>query len=152
LNNSISREEFKNDPKNLEKFTKLDDNDIFTSIKVWTDDEDLILSTLCKHLISRNLYKVEMSNEPPSVEWISELSERVTGKFEVSDDETPYFVFTDTIKNNAYNFGDGSINILMKNGSIQDITKASDNSNLEALAKTVKKYILCYVKEIRDVN
>lgn len=152
LNNSISREEFKNDPKNLERFTKLDDNDIFTSIKVWTDDEDLILSTLCKHLISRNLYKVEMSNEPPSVEWINELSERVTGKFEVSDDETPYFVFTDTIKNNAYNFGDGSINILMKNGSIQDITKASDNSNLEALAKTVKKYILCYVKEIRDVN
>jgi HD superfamily phosphohydrolase len=152
LNNSISREEFKNDPKNLERFTKLDDNDIFTSIKVWTDDEDLILSTLCKHLISRNLYKVEMSNEPPSMEWINELSERVTDKFEVSDDDTSYFVFTDTIKNNAYNFGDGSINILMKNGSIQDITKASDNSNLEALAKTVKKYILCYVKEIRDVN
>ena len=80
-----------------------------------------------------------MSNEPPPIEWINELSERVTDKFEISDDDTSYFVFTDTIKNSAYNFGDGSINILMKDGSIQDITKASDNSNLEALAKTVKK-------------
>lgn len=152
LKNSVSREEFRNDPRNLERFTKLDDNDIFTSIKVWADDEDLILSTLCKHLISRNLYKVEISNEPPPVEWINELADRVTDEFEVSDDDTSYFVFTDTIKNNAYHVGDGSINILMKNGSIQDITKASDNSNLEAWAKTVQKYILCYVKEIRDVN
>jgi HD superfamily phosphohydrolase len=152
LKNSISREEFNKDPRNLERFTKLDDNDIFTSIKVWVDDEDLILSTLCKHLISRTLYKVEMSNEPPSIEWINELADRVTDKFEVSDDDTSYFVFTDTIKNSAYNFGDGSINILMKDGSIQDITKASDNSNLEALAKTVQKYIICYVKEVRDVH
>lgn len=152
LKNSVSRAEFKNDPLNLERFTKLDDNDIFTSIKVWADDEDPILSTLCKHLISRNLYKVEISNEPPPVEWINELAERVTDEFEVSDDDTSYFVFTDTIKNNAYHVGDGSINILMKNGSIEDITKASDNSNLEALAKTVQKYILCYVKEVGDVN
>jgi hypothetical protein len=36
----------------------------------------------------------------------------------------------------------------MKNGSIKDITAASDNSNLEALAKTVKKYILCYSKDL----
>jgi hypothetical protein len=38
----------------------------------------------------------------------------------------------------------------MKDGSIKDITLASDNSNLEALSKTVKKYILCYSKELVD--
>ncbi len=62
--------------------------------------------------------------------------------------QTSYFVFADSIKNNAYKPGDGSIRILMKNGSIQDITLASDNSNLEALATTVKKYILCYTKDL----
>ena len=60
-------------------------------------------------------------------------------------------LFTDTIKNNAYNAADGSINMLMKDGTIQDITTASDNSNLEALAKTVKKYILCYLKEVKPL-
>lgn len=149
LKNSISREEFKSDPRNLDRFTKLDDNDIFTSIKVWADDQDLILSTLCSHLISRNLYQVEITNDPPSIEKIDELADRVTDEFEISDDDTSYFVFTDTIKNNAYSVGDGSIQILMKDGSIKDITKASDNSNLEALAKTVQKYILCYVKEVK---
>lgn len=149
LKNSVSRDEFKNDPRNLEWFTKLDDNDIFTSIKVWADDDDLILSTLCSHFISRNLYQVEITNDPPSIERIDELADRVTDEFEISDDDTSYFVFTDTIKNNAYSVVDGSIKILMKDGSIQDITRASDNSNLEALAKTVQKYILCYVKEVK---
>jgi HD superfamily phosphohydrolase len=152
LKNSISREEFKNDPRNIERFTKLDDNDIFTSIKVWVNDEDLILSTLCSHLISRNLYQVEITNEPPPIERINDLADKVTDEFEISDDDTSYFVFTDTIKNKAYSVGDGSIKILMKDGSIQDITKASDNSNLESLARTVQKYILCYVKELKNVN
>jgi hypothetical protein len=57
-------------------------------------------------------------------------------------------VFTDTIRNNAYNKGDGNIHIMMKDGNIKDITLASDNSNLEALSKTVKKYILCYTKDL----
>ena len=152
LKNSISREEFKNDPRNIERFTKLDDNDIFTSIKVWVYDEDLILSTLCSHLISRNLYQVEITNEPPPIERINDLADKVTDEFEISDDDTSYFVFTDTIKNKAYSVGDGSIKILMKDGSIQDIARASDNSNLESLARTVQKYILCYVKELKNVN
>lgn len=149
LKNSLSREEFSTDPRNLDRFTKLDDNDIFTSIKVWADDNDLILSTLCSHLIERNLYQVEITKDPPPIEKINDLADRVTDEFEISDDDTSYFVFTDTIKNNAYSVGDGSIKILMKDGSIQDITTASDNSNLEALVRTVQKYILCYVKEVK---
>jgi len=152
LKNSISKEEFKNDPRNIERFTKLDDNDIFTSIKVWVNDEDLILSTLCSHLIGRNLYQVEITNEPPPIEVINDLADKVTDEYEISDDDTSYFVFTDTIKNKAYSVGDGSIKILMKDGSIQDIAKASDNSNLESLARTVQKYILCYLKELKNVN
>lgn len=150
LKNSIGRNEFRDNPRNIELFTRLDDNDIFTSIKVWADDEDQILSSLCTRLISRNLYKVEITNEPPSAEKINELSEKVIHQFGVAEDDSSYFVFTDTIKNNAYSVGDGSIKILMKDGSIQDITKASDNSNLEALAGTVQKYILCYVKELKN--
>ena len=152
LNNSISREEFTSDPQHLEKFSKLDDNDIYTSIKVWADDEDLILSTLCQHLIERNLYQVVISNESPSLDQIDALVEEAVSQFNVDEDDASYFVFTDTIKNNAYSVGDGNINLLMKDGTIQDITKASDNSNLEALAKTVKKYILCYLKDLKHTS
>lgn len=149
LNNSITAQDFKNDPVHLETFSRLDDHDIFTSIKVWAGDDDIILGTLCRHLITRNLYQVEISNDSPEASRVDALVENSLLAFDIEDDEASYFVFTDTIKNNAYSVGDGNINLLMKDGSILDITLASDNSNLEALAKTVKKYILCYLKELR---
>jgi uncharacterized protein len=150
LNHSVSAEDFETDPVHLDTFSKLDDHDIFTSIKVWASNDDLILSTLCQHLISRNLYQVEISNEPPEDKKIDQLVEQSLLDFEIDEDDASYFVFTDTIKNNAYSVGDGSINLLMKDGSILDITIASDNSNLGALAKTVKKYILCYLKDLKQ--
>jgi len=150
LYNSISRRDFEEDPKHLECFAKLDDYDIFTAVKMWEDEEDVILSTLCKHLLRRNLYHVEITSEPPVLTALNELAEEAGFLYNISEDDASYFVFTDTIRNNAYSASDGSINILMKDGSIQDITTASDNSNLEALAKTVKKYIFCYFKELKQ--
>ncbi len=152
LNNSISDSDFMSNPHHLECFAQLDDYDIYTSVKVWADDEDMILSMLCNHLLNRNLYQVEITNEPPLSETINGLQKEAMLKYHIGQDETPYFVFTATIKNNAYRVGDGNINILMKDNSIQDITTASDNSNLGTLAKTVEKYIFCYIKELKHVS
>ncbi len=148
LNNIIRKEDFMEDPIHLERFSKLDDHDVFTSIKAWADEDDLILSTLCRHLIGRELYQVEISNQAPELMVIDQMVQKAVERFDVDEDDASYFVFTDTIKNNAYRSGDGSIQILMKDGNIIDIAQASDNSNLEALAKTVKKYIFCYLKEL----
>jgi hypothetical protein len=149
LNQAVTFDDFKNNPKHLEYFSKLDDHDIFTSIKVWAEHDDLILSTLCQHLIDRNLYKVEISNEAPTIEYINSLVERTVAKFGISEDDTSYFLFTDTIKNNAYKVGESSINVVRKDGSIHDIAAVSDNYNLIALTKTVKKYVLCYLREVK---
>ena len=149
LNQTVTYEDFQNDPRHLEYFSKLDDHDIFTSIKVWAEHDDLILSTLCQHLIDRNLYKVELSNDAPTLEYIDSLVERTVEKFGITEDDTSYFLFTDTIKNNAYKVGESSINVVMKDGSIHDIASISDNYNLIALTKTVKKYVLCYLREVK---
>lgn len=149
LNNSISITDFKKNPKNLECFTLLDDYDIFTSVKVWASDDDFILSTLCKNLLSRNLYHAEITNEAPDNNLIKQLETTAISKYPIDTEEVSYFVFTDTIKNNAYKVGAENINILMKNGSVKDITIASDNSNLEALSITVEKHILCYFKDLK---
>jgi HD superfamily phosphohydrolase len=149
LYNSISREDFRQNPEHLKLFSQLDDFDIYASIKVWAEHDDFILSTLCRHLIERNLYRVEITNEAPDPEDIDDLVEKAIDKYNIDEDDASYFVFTDTIKNNAYSAADGSINILMKDGSVQDIAQASDNSNLEALSKTVQKHILCYTKELK---
>lgn len=150
LNHIIKREDFEENPIHLERFAKLDDHDIFTSVKVWAENEDFILSTLSQHLISRNLYQVEISNQAPELHVITQMVENACTTYQLNEDDASYFVFTDTIKNSAYRPGDGSIQILLKGGEVVDIAQASDNSNLEALAKTVKKYIFCYLKELKN--
>lgn len=148
LQNDITELNFFEDENHLLQFSKLDDQDIYAAIKVWENDEDLILAKLCKMLNARKLYKVEISNAEPSADRIERLAEQTALALNLDEDDVAYFVFTDTIRNRAYNAGNSNINILMKNNELVDIAKASDLSNLESLDKTVKKHILCYTRDI----
>jgi hypothetical protein len=58
-----------------------------------------------------------------------------------------YFLISGEITNHALNRHNENIHILIKNGIIKDIRKASD-INLSALTKTVRKYFLCFPKEL----
>ena len=148
LTKEITEQEFFAKEQHLQEFMKLDDQDIFTAVKVWRDHPDRILSRLCKMLTNRDLYKVEISNNPPDAERFTMLKENTAELLRLTTAEADFFVFSDVIQNRAYNAGNGNINILLKNNSIIDIAKASDLSNLESLDKTVQKYILCYPRII----
>lgn len=148
LKNEITMEAFFSMNENLTAFTQLDDQDIFASVKAWVAHPDRILSTLCKMLTQRNLYKVEITNEPPDVNRIAELKATSMALYNVDEQDVSYFVFTDEIRNRAYDAGTGNINILLKNNQVIDITKASDLSNLASLDRTVEKHILCYTRLI----
>lgn len=148
LQNNINSDAFFKDPAHIMYFTKLDDQDIYTAIKVWIEHPDPILSKLCGMLSRRNLYKVEMGSKMPDKNRVAILKESAIGQLNLNEEDVSYFVFTETIKNRAYNAGSGNIKILMKNNEIIDIAKASDLSNLESLEKTVEKHILCYIRGI----
>ncbi|RYG19884.1 MAG: HD domain-containing protein [Chitinophagaceae bacterium] len=148
LKNDISETIFFDEEIHLQQFSKLDDQDIYASIKVWADNEDQILSKLCRMLNARKLYKVEISNEAPDPQRLERIAFQTSVALDIDEEDLSYFVFTDTITNRAYNAESSNINILMKNGTLSDIAKASDLSNLESLDKTVKKHILCYVRDI----
>ena len=57
-----------NNPECLENFIQLDDNDIWTALKVWSRHSDKVLSTLSASMINRNIFKVEISPNPISEE------------------------------------------------------------------------------------
>ncbi|MDB4900986.1 MAG: hypothetical protein JWQ63_267 [Mucilaginibacter sp.] len=148
LKKPINNEAFMTEDHHLEIFAGLDDTDIMAAVKVWATHDDFVLAKLCRDLVERNLYKVDITNDAPSDQYIAQLTEQAVKKYGITPYEASYFVFKEIIRNDAYKPGDGNIRILMKNGIVKDIAAASDNSNLEALAKTVKKYILCYKKEL----
>jgi len=148
LNNRITSEDFALYEEHLEWFTKLDDNDIMSALKVWADHEDFILSTLCRKLLGRDLFRTAMRNDCFDSEEIKHIRSRVKDCFGVDDTEVDYFVYTQIIRNSAYDAERDPIRILNNKGELVDIAEASDLSNLEALARSVEKYTVTYPKEI----
>ncbi len=140
---------FHQKPDLLHLFAQLDDNDLITSIKIWSTHRDKTLSILCQNLINRQLFKIEIYANKKEIntnriEAIKKITQKI---YQLNENEINYFVFSDFISNKAYirNIHD-TINILKKNGKLKDIADASDISNVSALSKTVKKYFLCYPK------
>lgn len=149
LKNNFTEKDFKKDAVLLDKFSKLDDNDITASIKVWVDNDDKILSKLCANLLDRKLYKIEIQNNAIDNAFKNKLIKKVCDQYKITPQEAGYFVFTDTVNNSAYNATNFKINILMSNGKLVDVAKASDQLNLQSLSKTVTKHFICYPKDIK---
>lgn len=147
LYNDINRERFKNGPECLEKFLLLDDNDIWTALKVWCNHNDIILSTLSQGMVNREVFKVEVSAQPPTEEQIDTISKRIANQLHISKKDSHYFISTTSIEKNMYNPADDSIDILYNDGSTTNIAEASDMLNISVLSKKVKKYYLCYLRE-----
>lgn len=144
LENNVSAEDFKSDPKVLERFALLDDYDILGAIKVWQSESDKVLSELSKRIIERRLFKIEVSKTPFNVEKITAIRAEIVKNLNLSEQEAEHFIITNKLTNNAYNFKRENINLVMKSGEIIDVTKASDNLNISALANPVEKFFLSY--------
>ena len=144
LYRNITPEEFCANPDCLENFIQLDDNDIWTALKVWSTHTDKVLSTLSTGMINRNIFKVEISSEPVSEKRIKELTLQISQQLGITLSEANYFVSTPSIEKNMYNPADDSIDIIYKDGTIKNIAEASDMLNISLLSKKVKKYYLCY--------
>ena len=126
----------------LNAFASLDDNDIMTCIKVWMKSKDIVLSRLASMLIERKLLKVKISNTSFDDEQVNEIRKIHQKELGMNDHEIKYFVFQEQMINNAYDPRKDTIKIKYKDGTVKDITDASDNLNVSALAKPVTKYYL----------
>jgi len=131
----------------LKTFARLDDYDIFSAIKEWISHKDIVLSKLSESLINRTLPKVILQKEPFKKAQLDEIYRHVKESFALNDDELDYFVYHGKIQNQAYDATKNNIQILYKDGSIKDVTEASDHLNLQALSIPVVKYYICYPKK-----
>ena len=134
----------------IDHFTRLDDDDILVSAKVWCDHPDGVLSRLCQNIVNRNLYRIKLQNTPFEQREIDELKSRVCMKYNITTADAGYFVISESISNHTYNISDERIRIIFKDGTSKDITEASDMLNLTVLSREVRKYFLCYPKDLDE--
>ncbi len=144
-NNEILDDEF------IEHFSHLDDYDIFAAAKEWMSHTDKILLELSTRLIERKLFKIRIEDQPFKESEIVQLKAlwQLKGN---SEQDAFYYIFTGEITNSAYKSGEEKINILLKNGTIRDVRDASDQLRLSVYSESIRKYFLCYPKEIDIIN
>ncbi len=147
LKNDVSMSDFENNEEALSHFVNLDDNDIWTSLKVWKSHPDKVLSVLSDGMVNRKLFKIQIDNEPFSDRIIEETIHRFQQKYGITEKEAQYFVSSDSLATDMYNEYDESIKILFRNGSIKDISTASDMFSIELLSKKVEKYYFAYLRD-----
>ena len=144
LYQTIDRSEFLTNPECLNNFIQLDDNDIWTALKVWSNHDDIVLATLSRGLIDRKLFKVAITKSPITALEKEKMLKRIAEELNISKQEAKYFLSVSTIENNMYRKEDDSIEIIYNDGTTKDIAEASDMLNISLLSRKVKKYYVCF--------
>ncbi|MDX9848545.1 MAG: HD domain-containing protein [Tenuifilaceae bacterium] len=127
-------------------FASIDDSDIMVAAKQWQHHSDPVLSTLAQMVTSRKLFKVDLRNNEFTDEELLEKRKQFVNVNPGLQEFSKYFVFTGSVSNNAYRLSEESIKILYNNGTLVDISTASDMINAKILSQEVTKYFLCYPK------
>jgi HD superfamily phosphohydrolase len=149
LKNQIHIDQLRNDEKSLNMFTTLDDDDVFASIKMWQHHEDKILSKLSTWLINRNLFAIQLQSKPFTNELLEKKRQCVKAHYQLNNDDVSYFFIEGNFSNTAYHPLKDKISISLKDGSLLDVSEASEQLNMEALASHADKYFMAWPKELK---
>ena len=145
LENDVDAQWFNTHKEALQMYEELDDSDIWSAMKAWKHSPDKILSTLATDMLDRRIFRVEVHEEPVGDERIAELAETIARRMAISvDDARQYLISQNTIQKDMYNVDDDSIAVLYKDGTIKDVSEASELLNVQLLSKKIRKYYLCY--------
>ncbi|MCA1756056.1 MAG: hypothetical protein LC649_01175 [Bacteroidales bacterium] len=135
-----------------DRFISLDDNEMISSVRMWSTAEDPVLSILSTRLLKRELFAIELGRTPFADEVISDLGERAEKLFNLNQGEGGYLVFSGAVSNMTYAPSAPRVRIMDKKGVINEITEVSDILDHKALSREVTKYFLCYPKELRGTD
>lgn len=132
----------------LDLFCQLDDYDVMSAVKTWCYDNDKVLSELSRRLVNRNLFRIEMQRQPFDENYIEDIRQHIAKQYMLSMEEADYLLLQGVSSNHAYHPKKPAINIVYKDGTVKDISEASDQLSISVLSQPVVKHFICYPKEL----
>ncbi len=147
LQEDITLEQFETNPALLQAFLRLDDYDIWSCVKMWSQHSDIVLSMICRLLLERKLFKIQFQDHPFSDQQLNDLKETLIAQ-NIPTQYHHYFLVTGISSNAAYVSSKQGILIKMKDGTVRDIADASDLPTIKALSNIVRKYYVCWSKHL----
>ena len=153
LEEKITLNRIREEPGILEKFVALDDMDIWSAVKGWSNHSDRILSVLSQSLLDRNLFKLKFDKNYDLKALRTHLQEQ-WHRVGIRADEQKYFFREGVVRSSGYDPGHSGIKILWKDGRCMEITEASDLPTVRAISNIVEKNYLCYANDVylRDIS
>ncbi len=147
LENDPTLSDFRTNPDLLRLFLEMDDLDIWGAIKLWKKHPDYVLRNISQMFLTRNLFKISLTNEAFSPDEIKQLKEKTIIKLQIPSDDLDYFFCHGAVSNYGYLAKD-RINILTKKGKVIDVAQAADLPNIKVMSKIVEKHYVCKAKSL----
>lgn len=146
LKSNFGKSSFYSSETLLHAFSQLDDYDIYSALKLWSHNPDSIISSLCKALLSRQLFRVIISSDPIQDEKITSVQMKIAGHLNISEEDCSYYFGTGEISNSAYDPTHDRITVIDKLGNRSDISGFSEQLNIAVYNKAVSKYFIWFPK------
>jgi len=146
--NPVVQADFDARPELIDLFAQIDDTDVWYALKRWQYHSDKVLSYLSKSLLNRTLASLSLQMEPHTEEAYALQMQRTMRNLDLNENEAGFLVIRGEISNAAYLPANDQILIKKKSGEVMDVAMASDLPNIAALSTVLKKYYLCYPKQL----
>ncbi len=145
LYRQISFNMFSPDSEALDRYALLDDTDVLSAVKAWISGEDKVLSALSRSFVNRRLFRGELLEAPLTEEQKAELNREYAKALGISEHEAQYCWSEHVSTSNTYSEKADTIDILYSDGTVRDISEASEILDLQALTrKPTKRYLFKY--------
>jgi len=140
-------------PEMLYHYVRLDDNDVFQSIKYWQEEDDPLLVDLCRRFQSRTLFRTTFLDKKPSKKLKDKIHTKTKKLLQKkglpgNDESADYYYEFDHSYSEAYQYENEGIWILEDNEKAIEFSKAADTKNIIALTQPVVKPYVVHLKDI----
>lgn len=142
LHNTIDRQFIEQHPEALRNYILLDDSDLLSALKEWMNSDDKVLRILAANYVNRNLYKAQELSSPADETYIQQLQEQVATQLDIPLKDAHYFVRPLKVSQMLYSTKDDHITILMKDGSVRDISDFSELLHSEMVDRRSERYYI----------
>lgn len=129
-------------PEFINHFIMLDDSDIFSALKEWAMSDDRVLNILASNYVNRNLYKAYELPKPLEVSELKEIQRLVAQQLDIPEECAHYFVIPKNVSQMLYSTTDDHINIIMKDGTVRDISNFSELLHSEMVDRRSQRHYI----------
>jgi HD superfamily phosphohydrolase len=131
----------------IDKFSALDDHDIWCAIKSWQSCDDKILAILSSSFINRRLFKIKLTSDSQP-DFNQNIISELRSKTNFNDVDLSFLYDEGTVSNAAYIKTGQKIKMLKKTGEVINIDDATDLPNINAMSRIVSKNYICWANKL----